>query len=63
MRSFILIILCLFSVSVLEAKKKSNPYKPKWVTHKLPESKSETYSFINSYGEGTTLEGNYCHIL
>ena len=56
MRSFILIILCLFSVSVLEAKKKSDPYKPKWVTHKLPESKSGTYSFINSYGEGTTLD-------
>ena len=56
MRSFILIILCLFSVSVLEAKKKSDPYKPKWVTHKLPESKSGTYSFISSYGEGTTLD-------
>ena len=53
---FIFVILCLFSVSILEARKKSDPYKPKWVTHKLPESKSGTYTFISTYGEGVSLD-------
>ena len=45
----------MFSTTI-NAQKKSDPYKPKWVTHKLPESKSGTYIFISSYGEGTSLD-------
>ena len=51
----ILLLLCLYSgISVFAEK--SHPYKPKWVTHKLPESKSGTYTFINAYGEGVSLD-------
>lgn len=55
-KCIILVILCLFSVSTIAARKKSDPYKPKWVTHKLPESKSGTYTFISTYGEGVSLD-------
>lgn len=52
---FIVLLLCLYSgISVFAEK--SHPYKPKWVTHKLPESKSGTYTFINAYGEGVSLD-------
>lgn len=51
----IVLLLCLYSgISVFAEK--SHPYKPKWVTHKLPESKSGTYTFINAYGEGASLD-------
>lgn len=51
----IVLLLCLYSgISVFAEK--SHPYKPKWVTHKLPESKSGTYTFINAYGEGVSLD-------
>ena len=53
---FILLLLGLMFCTTICAKKKSDPYKPKWVTHKLPESKSNTYIFINSYGEGMSLD-------
>ena len=55
-KCIILVILCLFSVSTIAARKKSDPYKPKWLTHKLPESKSGIYTFISTYGEGVSLD-------
>lgn len=54
-RCFIVILLLLCSgISVFAEK--SHPYKPKWATHKLPESKSGTYTFISAYGEGASLD-------
>lgn len=54
-RCFIVILLFLCcGISVFAEK--SHPYKPKWITHKLPESKSGTYTFISAYGEGTSLD-------
>jgi hypothetical protein len=50
----VVLSLCLGTTSV--CAKKSEKYKPKWVTHKLPESKSGTYIFISAYGEGTSLD-------
>lgn len=50
----VVLSLCLGTTSV--SAKKSEKYKPKWVTHKLPESKSGTYTFISAYGEGTSLD-------
>lgn len=38
------------------AKDKSDRYKPKWVTNRLPASKSGTYIFVSAYGEGVTLD-------
>lgn len=53
---FTLVVLCLFSISTIESREKSDSYKPKWITHKLPESKSGTYTFISTYGEGVSLD-------
>ena len=52
----LLAVLGIMFSTTINAQKKSDPYKPKWVTHKLPESKSGTYIFISSYGEGTSLD-------
>ena len=54
-RYIALLLLCLYSGIGVFAEK-SHPYKPKWVTHKLPESKSGTYTFISAYGEGVSLD-------
>ena len=54
-RCFIVILLFLCCrISVFAEK--SHPYNPKWATHKLPESKSGTYTFISAYGEGASLD-------
>lgn len=55
-KSLILVALSIILCTTTYAQKKSDPYKPKWVTHKLPESRSETYTFISSYGEGMSLD-------
>lgn len=52
----LLAVLGIMFSTTINAQKKSDPYKPKWVTHKLPESKSGTYTFISSYGEGVSLD-------
>jgi hypothetical protein len=52
----LLVVLGLWLGTTSVSARKSDPYKPKWVTHKLPESKSNTYFFINAYGEGTSLD-------
>lgn len=52
----LLVVLGLWFGTTSVSARKSDPYKPKWVTHKLPESKSNTYFFINAYGEGTSLD-------
>ena len=51
----IMLFLCLYSWGSILADE-SHPYKPKWITHKLPNSKSETYIFISAYGEGSSLD-------
>lgn len=39
------------------AASKSNKLKPQWVTRVLPESKSGTYIFVRSHGQGSSLAG------
>ncbi len=41
--------------SFLFAGEKSDRLKPKWVTHELPEPQTESYMFIRSHGEGSSL--------
>lgn len=55
-RLLYLILYLLFASIPVMAKTKSDPIKPRWVTHALPESKSETYIFERVYVEGTSLE-------
>lgn len=52
----LLIVLGITLSTSTYAKTKSDRYKPKWVTHKLPTSKSGTYTFISAYGEAATLD-------
>ena len=52
----LLIFMGLIACTPIGAKKKSDTYKPKWVTHKLPESKSGSYIFISAYGEGESFD-------
>lgn len=52
----ILVVLSITLSTTINAKTKSDTYKPKWVTHKLPESNSGRYTFIASYGEGVSLD-------
>ena len=47
--AFISCSTCSFAVS------KSDKLKPKWVTQTLPESKSGTYIFVSSHGQGSSL--------
>lgn len=55
-KNLLLVVLSFTLSTTVYAKTKSDTYKPKWVTHKLPESHSERYSFIASYGEGESLD-------
>ena len=48
-----LLVLC---PTHLIASDKSDGIKPHWVTHQIPDSKSETYIFERAYGEGRSLE-------
>lgn len=60
MRKLIVSIIFCISILVLpfssSAGDRSVRLKPKWVTHALPESKSGTYFFVSTYGEGTSIE-------
>lgn len=60
-----LIVSIIFCVSILvlvpfssSAANRSVRLKPKWVTHALPESKSGTYFFVSTYGEGSSIEAS-----
>ena len=55
-KHLLLVVLSITLSTTVYAKTKSDSYKPKWVTQKLPESKSGTYTFIASYGEGVSLD-------
>ena len=50
---FIVFALCFTSTTYAD---KSNSFKPKWLTHKLPSNKSEGYMFVRVHGVGTTLD-------
>lgn len=53
---FFIMAIILFSSDIAYAKK-SDRLKPKWLTQTLPESKSGTYMFVRSHGQGRTLAG------
>lgn len=47
----------MYCCTYIYAGNKSDNLKPKWVTQTLPESKSDTYTFVRSHGEGSSLAG------
>ena len=49
------VLMCSQTYSL--AATKSDKLKPKWVTQALPESKSGTYIFVCSHGQGSSLAG------
>lgn len=57
-KHIILFLLCIVFSTTAFGDTKSSPYKPKWVTHKLPESSNSEkhYMFISAYGDGKTLD-------
>ena len=55
-RLLILIATGLFLFAVpLGAVKKSDKLKPRWITHTIPSSPSQSYFFVSSHGEGKSL--------
>lgn len=51
----LMLFLCLCSWEGVLAGE-PHRYKPKWITHQLPDSKSGTYIFVSAYGEGSSLD-------
>lgn len=58
-RKFIELILVTFVCcqNITYAGGKSDRLKPQWVTHTLPEPQSNSYIFVRSHGEGSSLAG------
>lgn len=54
---YICVAVLLGCCTLSYAGDKSDNLKPKWVTQVLPESKSGTYTFVRSHGEGSSLAG------
>lgn len=62
MKTPVKMLLCLATLLICcqtncSAGLKSDRLKPKWVTQSLPESKSGTYIFVRSHGQGASLAG------
>lgn len=61
MPRFSILVICLATILCCQANciaaSKSDKLKPKWVTQVLPESKSKTYTFVRSHGQGSSLAG------
>lgn len=53
----ILSLMFCLSLPDIAYAEKSDRLKPKWLTQTLPESKSGTYMFVRSHGQGRTLAG------
>ncbi|MBQ2027290.1 MAG: hypothetical protein II214_05270 [Alistipes sp.] len=54
--SLLIIFLILCGVQSVSAAHKSDRLKPKWVTHTLPKSESNTYFFVMAHGVGSSIE-------
>lgn len=54
----ILLLLCFALCTTAFCAEKSDAYKPKWLTNKLPESSASDkhYTFVSAYGEGISLD-------
>ena len=52
----LLLLAMVCGVHTSSAKIKSERLKPKWVTHALPKSKTDSYFFVLAHGVGTSLE-------
>ena len=53
--SLLVLALILCGVQTLSAANKSDRLKPKWVTHTIPQSKSDTYFFVVAHGVGSSI--------
>lgn len=52
-----LLLLCLSLCGSAWCADRSSSYKPKWVTHKLPQSSPDRhYTFISAFGNGESLD-------
>lgn len=55
--SSIIVICSLFLSIDSPANSRSDKVKPKWITQEVPTSKSGTYIFVSSHGQGSSIAG------
>ena len=51
----VLIVLLFKSQPLFAGNSRSDNLKPKWITHELPDNRSNTYVFVRAYGRGSSI--------